>query len=61
MEDEDGSIDIDHGPKPPPGKEQNWILTVPGRFWFTYFRFYCPTEPYFDQSWVLPDIKKASW
>lgn len=58
---QDGSIDIYYGPEAPEGKEQNWIPTVPGRSWFTYFRFYSPTEPYFDRSWVLPDIEKASW
>jgi len=61
LKNDDGSIDIYYGPTAPPGKEQNWIPTVPGRAWFTYFRFYSPTEPYFDRSWVLPDIKKASW
>ena len=58
---DDGSVDIYYGPKCPPGKEKNWIPAVPGRAWFTYFRFYSPTEPYFDRSWVLPDIQKASW
>ncbi len=58
---EDGSIDIYYGPEAPEGKEQNWIPTVPGRAWFTYFRFYSPTEPYFDRSWVLPDIEKFDW
>lgn len=58
---DDGSIDIYYGPKAPPGKEKNWIPTVSGRAWFTYFRFYSPTQPYFDRSWVLPDIKKAEW
>ena len=55
----DGSIDIYFGPAAPEGKEKNWIPTVPGRAWFTYFRFYSPTQPYFDRSWVLPNIEKA--
>ena len=25
------------------------------KHWFAYFRFYRPTEPYFDRSWPLPD------
>jgi len=61
IKNDDGSFDIYYGPTPPPGKEKNWIPTVPGRAWFTYFRFYSPTEAYFDRSWVLPDIEKASW
>jgi hypothetical protein len=55
---EDGSIDIHCGPKAPADFEQNWIPTVPGRNWFAYFRFYQPTEAYFDRSWPLPDFER---
>jgi hypothetical protein len=55
---EDGSIDIHCGPKAPAGFEQNWIPTAPGRNWFAYFRFYRPTEAYFDRSWPLPDFER---
>ena len=54
----DGSVDIHCGPKPPARFEQNWIPTVPGKNWFAYFRFYQPTEPYFDRSWPLPDFEQ---
>jgi hypothetical protein len=54
---DDGSIDIYCGPKAPVGFEQNWIPTMPGRNWFAYFRFYQPTEAYFDRSWPLPDFE----
>ena len=54
----DGSVDLYFGPKAPAGKpETNWIKTIPGKGWFTYFRLYGPTQPYFDRSWVLPDIE----
>ena len=56
----DGSVDLYFGPKAPAGKpETNWIETIPGRGWFTYFRLYGPTQPYFDRSWVLPDIEEV--
>jgi hypothetical protein len=56
----DGSADLYFGPKPPKrGSKKNWIKTVPGEGWFTYFRFYAPTQPYFDGTWQLPDIKKV--
>ena len=55
----DGSLDILIGPDAPAGKEANWIPTVPGKAWFACFRFYSPTDPYFDRSWVLTDIEKA--
>jgi hypothetical protein len=54
----DGSVDIYTGPTAPKGFENNWIPTVPGRNWFAYFRFYNPTEAYFDRSWPLPDFER---
>jgi hypothetical protein len=54
---DDDSVDIYCGPKAPTGFEKNWIPTVPGRNWFAYFRFYNPTEAYFDRSWPLPDFE----
>jgi hypothetical protein len=35
---------------------ENWIPTVRGKYWFAYFRFYRPTEAYFERSWPLPDF-----
>ena len=52
----DGSIDLLFGPSAPSGMEENWIQTVPGRAWFGYFRWYGPTEPFYNKSWSLPDI-----
>jgi len=55
---DDGSVDLYFGPAAPEGRpESNWIKTLPGKGWFTYFRLYGPTQPYFDRSWVLPDIE----
>ena len=54
----DGSIDIWFGPKSPVGREGNWIQTVPGKGWFTLFRFYGPLEPFFDKTWKPGDIVK---
>lgn len=55
---EDGSIDLYFGRIPPEGEASNWIKTIPGKGWFTYFRWYGPTEAFFDKSWQLPDIEK---
>ena len=53
----DGSTDLFFAPTAPAGKpETNWIKTIPGKGWFTYFRLYAPTKPYFDKTWQLPDI-----
>jgi hypothetical protein len=54
----DGSVDVYFGPKPPPGHEGNWIQTLPSKGWFTFFRLYGPLQPWFDQTWKLPDIEK---
>jgi hypothetical protein len=59
VKNDDGSVDLYFGPEAPKGKEKNWIPTVPGRGWFAYFRFYAPTEAYFDRSWSLPNIEKV--
>jgi hypothetical protein len=45
---EDSSIDIWLGPKPPEGKEANWIMTVPGKDWFPV-SVYGVLEPWFDK------------
>jgi len=55
---DDGSVDIYTGPEAPAGFEQNWIPTAPGKNWFAYFRFYQPTEAYFDRSWPLADFEE---
>jgi hypothetical protein len=52
----DGSVDLYFGPSAPSAGESNWVQTIPGRHWFSYFRFYGPLQPYFDRSWKLGDI-----
>ena len=52
----DGSIDLYFGPKAPEGKKSNWIKTLDDRGFFLYFRWYGPTQEFFDQSWQLNDI-----
>ncbi|MNH30492.1 hypothetical protein D3C79_907900 [compost metagenome] len=52
----DGSVDLYFGPTAPQGFESNWVQTLPGKHWFSYFRLYAPTEAYFDKSWKLDDI-----
>ena len=58
---DDGSTPIFIGPTAPKGWENNWIKSVPGRAWFSYFRFYGPTEPFFDQSWKLPQVEETDF
>jgi hypothetical protein len=55
----DGSIDVYFGPAAPAGKESNWIQTNPGKGWFAYFRFYGPTEPFFNKTWALTDFEEV--
>ncbi|MDJ0521595.1 MAG: DUF1254 domain-containing protein [Planctomycetota bacterium] len=56
---DDGSVDLYFGPTAPKGKESNWVKTLPGKGWFTYFRLYAPTKEFFDRSWVLNDIERV--
>jgi hypothetical protein len=53
----DGSVDIYFGPAAPPGHETNWIETVPGKSWLTYFRLYGPLDPWFDKTWRPGEIE----
>ena len=53
------SLDLYFGPKALPGKESQWIQTVPGRGWFAYFRIYGPQEPAFDGSWKPGDLEEV--
>jgi len=56
---EDGSWDLFFGPTAPEEGTANWVQTIPGRHWFSYFRLYGPLEGYFDRSWKLGDITPA--
>jgi hypothetical protein len=56
----DGSVDLYFGPSAPVGKENNWIETLPGRGWFAYFRWYGPTQAFFDKSWKLEDVVRIN-
>ncbi len=55
----DGSVDIYFGPKPPAGKESNWLYTQAGQKWFPWFRVYGPEKAILDKSWKLPDIERV--
>ena len=52
----DGSVTLYVGPKAPEGYENNWIPTA-GKVPFLMFRFYGPTEPLFDKTFVLNDVE----
>jgi len=55
----DGSIDLYIAPQAPPGKEANWIESVPGKSWFTILRLYGPLESWFDKTWRPSEIVRA--
>jgi len=56
----DGSVDLYFGPKAPAGLESNWVDTSASEGWFVWFRFYGPKQPFFDNSWQLPDFEKVN-
>ena len=55
----DDSVDVFFGPKPPTGKESNWVPTNAKRGFEVLFRLYGPEKTFFDKTWVLPDIEKV--
>jgi hypothetical protein len=56
----DGSVDVWFGPKPPAGKESNWVPTRADGKFEVAFRLYGPEKPLFEKTWVLPDIEKVN-
>eukprot|EP00449_Zooxanthella_nutricula_P004767 CAMPEP_0198515024 /NCGR_PEP_ID=MMETSP1462-20131121/17062_1 /TAXON_ID=1333877 /ORGANISM="Brandtodinium nutriculum, Strain RCC3387" /LENGTH=464 /DNA_ID=CAMNT_0044244513 /DNA_START=15 /DNA_END=1409 /DNA_ORIENTATION=+ len=56
---EDGSVDIYVAPKPPAGREANWIESVPGKSWFTLLRLYGPLDSWFDKTWRPGEFVKV--
>ena len=54
---DDGSFDLYFGPTAPPGKESNWVETIPGKSWFQLFRIYGPLQEWFDQTWKLNEFE----
>lgn len=53
----DTSVDVYFGPKPPAGKDGNWVQTVPGKGWNVILRLYGPQEPFFDKTWRPGEIE----
>jgi hypothetical protein len=55
----DGSFDLYVSPSAPPGKEANWLKTVPGKGYFVILRLYGPTEAFLNQSWRPSDLEET--
>jgi hypothetical protein len=53
------TVDLYFGPTAPAGREGQWIKTIPGKGWFTYFRIYGPGSPAFDGSWKPGDFENV--
>ena len=56
----DGSIDIYFAPKAPPGYQNNWVQTIPGKSWFTILRMYSPLKAWIDQSWRPSEVMRKN-
>jgi len=52
----DGSVTLYFGPKAPKELDTNWIPTS-GKAPYAMFRFYGPTDKFYDKSFKLPDVK----
>lgn len=59
VKNEDGSITIYMAPEKPEG-DVNWIKTVPGKGWFSLFRFYGPDQAFFDRNYKVGDFEKVN-
>jgi hypothetical protein len=60
LKDKSGTLALDlyFGPKAPAGHAGEWIKTIPGKGWFTYFRVYGPEKAAFDGSWRPGDFEE---
>ncbi|MRR38135.1 DUF1254 domain-containing protein [bacterium] len=53
----EGSVRLVFSPKKPDGvPDANWIQTNPKKGFFAYFRWYSPTQAFFDRSWKMGNI-----
>lgn len=57
-ENDDGSVDINLGPTPPDSGETNWVKTNRGKGFFLYFRYYGPTQEFFNKTWRPGDVER---
>ncbi len=53
---EDGSFDVFFSPSPTPGKENNWLQTIPGKSFIVILRVYGPLEPWIEKSWKPGEV-----
>ena len=57
----DGSVDLNFGPHPQEGSENNWVQTVPGKGWLAILRLYTVrSNPWFDKTWRPGEIELVS-
>jgi hypothetical protein len=56
----DGSIDVYFAPEAPPGYQNNWIQTIPGKSFFTILRMYAPLEEWIDQTWRPSEVIRTN-
>ena len=55
----DTSADVYFGPEAPPGKEANWIQTIPSKGLWVMLRLYGPLEPWFNKTWQPGEIEEV--
>nr|MDJ0860218.1 DUF1214 domain-containing protein [Dinoroseobacter sp.] len=55
----DGSAVLHFSPEQPAGvATRNWVETNPGQGFMVWFRTYGPTDAWYDDSWILPDVSQ---
>jgi hypothetical protein len=56
----DGSVDAWFGPDSIKGKENNWVKTIPGAYWYLVLHLYFPTKSWFDKDWRPSEIEEIT-
>jgi hypothetical protein len=45
---------------PTPGKEANWLKSVPGKGYFVILRLYSPTAAYLNLTWTPGNLEQTN-
>jgi hypothetical protein len=56
---DDGSVDLFFAPRPPAGRDSNWVPTSASGQFEVMFRLYGPEKSFFEKKWMLPDIEEV--
>jgi hypothetical protein len=61
LPEDDGSVKLFFGPVAPNGREDQWIPTLPGQTWYSYFRVYASEKTLRERNWEPGDVTEVNY